>query len=278
VAPSFRYASALSVLTLFVAACSTPGTTLEARGRVVDSDGAPLVDHVVTGYELIFVIDTGAGDVEVLRTYGGSEEVSTDANGRFVLVDPDLSLPYERLEEVYECNTLCVDSTTQCHDVEQELCTTSCSGSSWEECDECCYDEETCTTYEDSEGNTWEECSTSTVCEECGCTTVGDEDCTEDCVTEIVEVCEDECFATEEVCEWVTRATTETASLQDVALTRAELVVLDGNGVPHRVPGTQRRAGPAEECRRLESGATDCRTLDRWLQSDVFELPPNFVR
>jgi hypothetical protein len=267
------------VLTLAAVACTGRSTTLEARGHVLHSDGAPLVEHVVTSYELTFVVDRSSnGDVEVLRTYGAAGEVATDGDGRFLFVDPDLVLPYERLEEVYECSTLCVDSATSCYDVEQESCTTTCSGSSWEECDECCYDEETCTTYEDSEGNTWEECSTSTVCEECGCTTVGDEDCTDECVTEVVEVCEEECFATEEICEWVTRATTEYASLADVAVTRTEIVVLDRNGVPHRVAGAQRRAGQAEDCRRLESGATECRPLDTWLQSDVFELPPNFER
>lgn len=269
---------ALSLLALAAAACSGSGTSLEAGGRVQHSDGTPLADHVVTSYELTFVVDTGSGDVEVLRTYGGAEELTTDARGRFSLIDPALTLPYERLEEVYECQTLCVDSATQCYDVEQEDCTTTCSGSSWEECDECCYDEEVCTTYEDDEGNTWEDCTTSTTCEECGCTTVSDEDCTEDCVTGVVEVCEEECYATEEVCEWVTRATTENASLADVAVTRAEIVVLDRNGVPHRVAGSQRRAGQAEQCHRTERGATECRTLDRWVQSDVFELPPNFER
>jgi hypothetical protein len=274
-----RWFTGLATLVLAASACTNPGTTLEARGRLVHADGTPLTDHVVTSYELTFVVDQPDGDAEVLRTYGSAGDITTDDEGRFLLVDPALTLPYERFEEVYECTTICVDSATHCYDAEQEDCTTTCTdGGSYEECDECCYDEETCTTYEDSEGNSWEECTTSSVCEECGCTTVTDEDCSEDCVTSVVEVCEDECFATEEVCEWITRSTTEYASLAEIAVTRAEILVLDRNGVPHRVAGAQRRAAQAEECRRVEGGEAECRMLDTWIQSDVFRLPPNFER
>ncbi len=262
------------VLLLAVAALGCGSTEGEARrqrlvasGTLLASDGVtPVAGAPIDRYELTFSFAGEVGEAFVERRFsddGAGSPIVTDDSGRFQITTSDLALSYDWERDELVCQNVCQSWDTICHDVTEEVCTDTCTeeqcwSDCWDDCTLDCYDEWVCDEYD---------CWTETTCEET-CIEVCDTVCDVvsypcNCYWDTYQQCHDECVATVEECDWVTRSYTTNPALQDIVSTQARLWPADEGPV----------GGKTVEAYQHESCADTCQPTNLWIQKDRFVLP-----
>jgi len=235
------------------------GQQLLAMGELVSPSGERLAHQPIDQYQITFLVEGETGEVEIRRLYSDANEsgdpIVTDEDGRFTITQNALDLSYSWERDEYVCEDRCVSWEEVCQTESEQICSTCYEDYCWEECWDECWDE----TYCDDYG-----CWTETWCDtSCG-TFCDTESYACDCYWQDYAECWDECSATVEDCDWVTRTYTSPVPYGRVLSAEAAIAL------PGRSPiAGEPLVSEHRECERDE----ECDYDERWVQHDRFVVP-----